>query len=133
MTCLYRLPSQNQEQFGTVCENLINVLSGINKQQPEGSIPVVDFNAKLSKWCLSDKYNKTGQEVDAFTTMLGYIDMTGQPMRITNNKSSRIDFFFTTNSKWLSEIGVEQPIYDKSHHNTILRSLNLNIRLPPPS
>ena len=39
-------------------ENLLNVLSGINKQQPTCSILVGDCNAKLSKSRPSDKDNK---------------------------------------------------------------------------
>ena len=35
-------------QFESFCEKLIDVLSGINKQQPTCSILVGDFNAELS-------------------------------------------------------------------------------------
>ena len=58
--------------------------------------------------------------------------MIGQPTHIINGKSSCIDLLFATNSKLLSEVGVEQTIYDKCHHNIIYGSLNLNISLPPP-
>ena len=37
--------------------------------------------------------------------------------------SSRMDLLFTTNRKLLSEVGTEQTIYDKSHHNIISESL----------
>ena len=49
LACLYRSPNQNQEQFESFFENFIDVLSGINNQQPTCSILVGDFNAKLSK------------------------------------------------------------------------------------
>ena len=65
-TCLYRWPSQNQEQFQSFCESLIDVLSGINKLQPTCSILVGDFNANLSKLCPSNKDNKARQGNDAF-------------------------------------------------------------------
>ena len=84
LTCLYRLPNQNQEQFESFCENLIDVLSGINNQQPIYSVLVGDFNAKLSKWCPSDKYNKAGQDIDTFPTTSGYTQMTGQPKYVIN-------------------------------------------------
>ena len=57
----YRSTSQNQEHFESFFENLVDVLSDINNQQPTCSILVGDFNAKLSKWCPSDKDNKAGQ------------------------------------------------------------------------
>ena len=68
LVCLYRSPNQNQEQFESFYENLIDVLSGINNQQQTCSILVDDFNAKLSKWCPSDKDSKAGQDIDTFTT-----------------------------------------------------------------
>ena len=58
--------------------------------------------------------------------------MIGQPTHIINDNSSCIDLLFTTNSKLLSEVGVEQTIYNKCHHNIIYGSLNLKIPLPPP-
>ena len=66
LTCLYRSPSQNQEQLQSFCEKLVDVLSAINKQQPTCSILVCDFNAKLSKWCPSKKDNKACQNIDTF-------------------------------------------------------------------
>ena len=68
LACLYRSPNQNQEQFESFYENLIDVLSGINNQQQACSILVGDFNAKLSKWYPSDKDSKARQDIDTFTT-----------------------------------------------------------------
>ena len=45
LRCLYRSPNQNQKQFESFCENLIDVLSGINNQQPTCSI-LVDKDSK---------------------------------------------------------------------------------------
>ena len=87
LTCLYRSPSQNQEQFESFCENFIDVLSDINNQQPTCSILVGDFNAKLSKRCPSDKDSKAEQDTDTFTTTLGYTQMIGQRTHIMNDKS----------------------------------------------
>ena len=49
LKCLYRSLNQNQEQFESFCENLIDVLSGINDQQLTCSILAGDFNAELTK------------------------------------------------------------------------------------
>ena len=114
------------------CENLIDKLSGINNQQPTCSILIGDFNAKLSKWWPSDKDNKSGQDIDTFTTTSGYTQMIGQPTHIINDKTSCIDLLFTTNSKLLCDVGVEQIIYNKCHYNIIYGLLNFNITLAPP-
>ena len=111
LTCLYRSPNQNQEQFDSFCENLIDVISGINNQQPTCSILVSDFKANLSKRCPSDKYNKAGQHIDTFTTASGYTLMIGEPTHIINDKSSCIDLLFTTNSKLFCHVGVDKTIY----------------------
>ena len=58
--------------------------------------------------------------------------MIGQTTYFVNDQSSCIDLLFTTNSKLLIDVGVEQAIYDKYHHNIIYGSLNLNIPLTPP-
>ena len=112
LRCLYRSPNQNQEQFESFCENLIDVLSGINNQQPACSI-------------LVDKDSKAGQDIDTFTTTSGYTQIIGQPTHIVNDTLSCIDLLFTTYSKLLSDVGVKQTIYDKCHHNIIYRSINL--------
>ena len=112
LRCLYRSPNQNQEQFESFFENLIDVLSGINNQQPACSI-------------LVDKDSKAGQDIDTFTTTSGYTQIIGQPTHIVNDILSCIDLLFTTNSKLLSDVGVKQTIYDKCHHNIIYKSINL--------
>ena len=104
LTCLYRSLSQNQEQFESFCENIIDVFSGIHNQQPTCSVLVGDFNAKLSKWCPSAKDNKAGQDIDTFIATSGYTQMIGQPTHITNYKSPCIDLLFTTNSTTLMRL-----------------------------
>ena len=86
LTIPYRLPNQNQEQFEYFYKNLIDVLSGINNQQLTCSILVVDFNARLSKWCASNKDNKAGQDIDTFTTTSGYPQMIAQLTHIINER-----------------------------------------------
>ena len=71
----------NNHNFG---KNLIDVLSGVNNQQLTYSILVGDFNGILSKWCLSYKDNKAGQDIDTFTTTSGYTQIIGQPTHIIN-------------------------------------------------
>ena len=107
LTCLFRSLNQNHEHFELFCENLIEMLSGINKLQPTCSILVGDFNAKLSKWFASEEGNKDGEGMDTFTTTLGYTEMIGQLTHIINNKSSCIDLLFTTNNKLLCGARVE--------------------------
>ena len=52
--------------------------------------------------------------------------MIGQSTYIMNDKLR-----FTTNSKLLCDVGVDQNIYKKCHLDVIYRSVNLKIPLPP--
>ena len=99
---------------------------GINKHEPISSILLGDFNAKLSELCASDKDSKAGEDIDTFATTWDYTQSIGQSTHIINDKSVCIDLLFTATRKLLSEVGFEQIIYDKSHHNIIDGSLNLN-------
>ena len=69
--------------------------------------------------------------IDTFTTTSDYTQMTGQLTHILNDKLSCIDLLFTTNSKFPCDVGVEQTLYNKYHHNIIYESINLNIPPPP--
>ena len=77
------------------------------------------------------KITKLGK-TDKFTATSGYTQMIVQPTHVINDKPSCIDLLFTTNSKLLCDVGVEQAIYNKCHYNIRYGSLNLNIPLPPP-
>ena len=79
------------------------------------------FNAN---W--SDENSKVFGDIDSFTTTAGYTQMIGQSTYIMNDKLR-----FTTNSKLLCDVGVDQNIYKKCHLDVIYRSVNLKIPLPP--
>ena len=62
-TCLYRSPSQSHDELEGFCTNFDLLLSNINDLHPICSIIVlVDFNAKCSKSCASNKNNSAGIE-----------------------------------------------------------------------
>ena len=48
-----------------------------------------------------DKDNKASQEIDIFTAMLGYSQMTGQTVNIINENLSCIDLLFTSYSNFV--------------------------------
>ena len=124
LTCLYRSPNQNQEQFKFFCEKLIDVTSYIDNQQPTCSILVGDFNAKLSRWCPSAKDNKAGQDIDTFATTSDYIQMIGQPTHIINDKLSCIDLLLPLIANCSVMLESSKLLnYSKCHHNIPLIQL----------
>ena len=89
-----------------------------------------DFNPKHSKWCSTDKNNKTGIVLDNITATAGYNQTINKPTHFAN-VSSCFDLIFASNMTYLIT-EIEQSIYDKCHHNVIYRKLNFDIPLPPP-
>ena len=57
LTCIYRSPSQNQDEFKNFCTNFDILLNNINDELPLCSIVTGDFNARCSKWWKNDITN----------------------------------------------------------------------------
>ena len=50
LTCLYRSPSQSQDEFENFCTNFDILLSQINDELPICSFVTCGFNARCSRW-----------------------------------------------------------------------------------
>ena len=64
LNCLYRSPSQNQDEFENFCTKFDVLLSQINDELPICSVVTGDFNARCSRWCRNDITNFAGKEID---------------------------------------------------------------------
>ena len=98
----HRYPSQSHEELESFCSKNFVVfdllLPNINDQLQTFSIFIVDFNAKCSKWCTTDKDNTAGPELDSITTIAGYNQMVNKCTYIINESSSCIDLVFSSNT-----------------------------------
>ena len=72
LTCIYRSPSQNCDEFDNFCLNFESVLNQINNEIPLCSVVTGDFNARCSKWWKNDITNYFGTEIDTLTSSAGY-------------------------------------------------------------
>ena len=79
LTCLCRLPSQNDDKLERFCFDLNFQRNNINKFQPS-LIFVRDFNEKLSKRSSSDKNIKTVSPLDNITSNAGSKQMINTPI-----------------------------------------------------
>ena len=131
LTCLYRSPSQKDDEFETFCSDLTFLLNNINNFQPSCSVLLGDFSAKHSKWFSTDKNNKSGIVLENITSTAGYNQTINKPTHFTSVSSSCIDLIFASNTTYLNT-GIEKSIYDKYHHNIIHGWLNFDIPLLPP-
>ena len=80
LTCLCRLPSQNDDEPERFCFNLNFHCNNINKFQPSCLIFVRDFNEKLSKRSSSDKNIKAVSQLDNITSNAGHKQMINTPI-----------------------------------------------------
>ena len=130
LTCIYRSPSQNQDEFKNFCTNFDILLHNINDELPLCSIVTGDFNARCSRWWKNDMTNLQGQELDSLTLSAGYNQITDKPTHVINTMSC-IDLIFCTNQSVISNHGVDVSIFDKCHHNIIYGKINIRVPLPP--
>ena len=131
LTCMYRSPSQNNEELKNFCANFDLLLSNINEGIPICSIITGDFNARSSNWWKNDITNSLGQELDSLTSSAGYSQIIDKPTHIVNNSMSCIDLIFYTNTNAISKHGVDVSIFEKCHHNVIFGKIDIRVPLPP--
>ena len=72
LTCIYRSPSQNQDEFKNFCTNFDIFLNNINEELPLCSIVTGDFNARCPRWWKNGITYLQGQELDSLTLSAGY-------------------------------------------------------------
>ena len=54
LTCIYRSPSQNHDEFQNFCTKFDTLLNNINDEFPICSTVTGDFNARNSRWWKND-------------------------------------------------------------------------------
>ena len=72
LTCIYRFPSQNNEEFENFCANSDLLLSNIKEEIPICSIITENFKARGSNWWKNDITNSVGQKLNSLTSPAGY-------------------------------------------------------------
>ena len=100
LTCLYRSPSQNCEQFQSFCDSLDILMNNINSLNPAILIITGDLNGKSSKW----------YSFDTITSTASYSQIIDKPTHFINNSSSCIDFIFPSNPSIMVDSGIEKSL-----------------------
>ena len=96
LTCLYRSPSQSQDQFENFCTTFDILLSQINDELPICSIVTGDFNARYSRWWRNDVTNFAGKEIDFLILSAGYAQVIDKSTHVINKSKSCIDLILCT-------------------------------------
>ena len=72
LTCVYRSPSQNHDEFEDFCTKFDLLMSSINDELPLCSVITGDFIARCLRWWKNDINNPAGQEIESLTSSAGY-------------------------------------------------------------
>ena len=131
LTCLYRSPSQSQDEFENFCTKFDILLGQINDELPICSIVTSEFNARCSGWQRNDITNFAGKEIDFLTSLAGYTQIIAKFTHVINKSKLCIDLIFYINQNVISKYGVDASYFDKCHHNIIYGKINIRVEFPP--
>ena len=118
-TCLYRSPSQNDDQFSDFCKDFSILCNNINYHRLLCSVIVGNFNARCSKWYPLDKNNAAGETLRTYATTAGYSQLINKPTHCVNGSSSSIDLIFTSTKNLVTDLGVDPTLYKTCYHNLV--------------
>ena len=83
LTCLYRSPNENREQFESFCNSIDILMNNINSLNPAISIITRNFNGKCSKRYSFDTSDNIGKKLDTITSTAGYSQVIDKPTHFT--------------------------------------------------
>ena len=131
-SCLYRSPSQTQDEFETFLKNFELTLDEIHENNQFMTIVLGDFNAKSNNWCKSDITSLEGSKVDTIANSYGLNQLIQEPTHLLNSSSSCIDLIFTSQPNLVMESGIHSSLHSNCHHQIVFAKFNLGIFYPPP-
>ena len=130
--CLYRSPSQTNDEFESFLKMFELTLDKIHHGNPFMVSVLGDFNAKSNDWCKNDITSHEGPMIDAVTSNYGLHQLIQEPTHILNSSSSCIDLIFTFQPNLVMESGVYSSLRPSCHRQIIFAKFNLSILYPPP-
>ena len=94
--CLYRSPSQTNDEFESFLKSFELTLDKIHEDNPFMVSVLGDFNAKSNNWCKNDVTSHEDSMIDAVTSNSVLHQLTQEPTHILNSSSSCIGLIFTS-------------------------------------
>ena len=133
ITCLYRSPSQTEEEFEVFSQGIETTCSNIAQESPISSLFLGDFNAKCISWWPGGINNSCGLLLNDLLTTNGYSQLIKEPTNFEPNKiPTCIDLIFSNQQNIVLDSGVLPSLSTLCHHQIIYAKINLKINLPPP-
>ena len=131
-SCLYRSPSQTQDEFEIFLKNFELTLDKIHENNPFMTIVLSDFNAKSNNWCKADLTSLEGSKIDTIANSYDLNQLIQEPTHILNSSLSYIDLIFTSQANLVIKSGIHSLLHSNCHHEIVFAKFNLSIFYPPP-
>ena len=127
----YRSPSQTQDEFEKLSENLELNLGTLSQKHSFLVVAIGDFNTKPKSWYINDITTSQGNVLENITSQFGLQQIIKEPTHILDNSSSCIDLIFTSQPNLTIESGVYPSLHPNCHHQVVYAKFNLKIYYPP--
>ena len=133
LTCLYRSPSQTEDETEQFLLGFEQMCSSIALESPFCSIIIGDLNAKCTNWWTQGTNNTCGLQLYDLTTILGYSQLINEPTNLEPSKNPTcIDLIFTNQPNLVVESGVHPSLYHTCHHQIIHAEICFKVHYPSP-
>ena len=129
---LYRSPSQLQDLFESLKENLELNLESVVQNNPFLVVLLNNFNVKSSNWCKHDIATTEGEAIENISLQFGLDQMINEPTHTLEPSSLCIDLIFTSQPNLITESAVHPSLYPNSYHQIILAKFDQEIHYPAP-
>ena len=132
LICLYRSPSQTNNEFESFLRNFELILDKIHEENPFKISVLGDFKAKSNNWCKNDTASLEGSIIDAVTSNYGLHQLIQEPTHTINSSSSCINLIFASQPNLVIKSGAHSSLHPNCHHYVVFTKFNLSILYPPP-
>ena len=119
--CLYRSPSQTNDEFEPFLKNVELTLDKINEYNPFIISVLGDFNAKSTNWCKNDITSHEGSMSDAVTCNYELHQLIQEPAHILYSSCSCMDLIFTSQLNLVMEPGVHSSLHPNCRHQVVCK------------
>ena len=115
-----------------VISNFEIMLSDIPSFNPDFSIILSNFNARLSTWWVGDTQTSEGSQIDSLTTSYGFKQKLSESTHFLKNYYSCIDLILTDQPILIIDSGDHPSLHPNCQNKIIPCKIDFKIVYPPP-
>ena len=128
--CLYRSPSQTNDEFDSFWKNCELTLNKTHEENPFMIFVLGDFNVKSNNWCRKYYTFHEGSMIDDVMSNYGLHQLIEKPTHILNSSFSCIDLIFSSQPNLVMESGAHSSLHPNCHRQAVFPKINCSILYP---